>query len=101
MKTWQDAYVEAHAACETDLPHKRLEAGIEAAVNFALASCAAAPWRYDVENAPKDEYCIVLFKGGSWNIGKLGNKYFFDIYGIVFRDSVIAFATINLPEVKP
>ncbi len=64
MKTWQDAYVEAQASCETDLPHKRIEAGIDAAVNFATAACAAGPWRYDVENIQDDALYLFAYPGG-------------------------------------
>lgn len=89
--------------------YAKLEAECEACdvARYAaeLALAAASPWRYDVENAPKDGTNILLYwnhplldgtkitrymrwDGGVWTDGDLS----------VTGRWVIAFATINQPE---
>lgn len=77
-----------------------------------LAACAAGPWRYDVENAPKDgTYIQGMFKNnhplstsgkslipGLWHKDE---KCWDTMEGYFHQDDLVAFAVPNPPQVKP
>lgn len=72
------------------------------------SACAAGPWRYDVENAPKDGSEVWLYwhnpgdpeckrtTTASWSIDLWSGHMHY-----VLDSWLIAFAIPNLPQVKP
>ena len=79
-----------------------------------LASCAAGPWRYDVENAEfvdQQEYWLEYTHPwyatepdanyrGALEYDADGDHFMHPCHGIISRGRIVAFAIPNPPEVK-
>lgn len=67
----------------------------------AQALCAAGPWNYDMDAAPRDVDLLTVSAGGNlvvaqrWTPDENGDEW----YGEAHRFTPVAWAAINLPEI--